>query len=57
MRAKLISEIDLERTLARCDVQMAAMILLTHRAGLRACELAALDWRSLSRAWAFATTT
>ena len=45
MRAKLISEIDLGRTLARCDVQAAAMILLTHRAGLRACELSALDWR------------
>ncbi len=45
MRAKLISEIDLERTLARCDIQAAAMILLTHRAGLRAMEVAALDWR------------
>ena len=45
MRAKVLSESDLSRVLARCDIQAAAMILLTHRAGLRAMEVAALDWR------------
>ena len=45
MRAKILSETDLCRVLARCDIQTTAMILLTHRAGLRAMEVARLDWR------------
>ncbi len=45
MRANILSETDLSRVLDRCNIQEAAMILLSHRAGLRACEIAALDWR------------
>ena len=45
MRAKILTETELERVLAVCDRQSAVMILASHRAGLRACELAALDWR------------
>ena len=50
MRAKILSEADLTAVLARCDTQAKAMILLTHRAGLRACELARLDWRMILNA-------
>lgn len=45
MRAKILDEAEIQRVLASCDAQNAAMILLTHRAGLRACEVAKLDWR------------
>ena len=45
MRAKLVSESDLPAVLAKCDAQAKVMVLLTHRAGLRAMEVAALDWR------------
>ncbi len=47
MRAKILSESDLSRVLAHADAMEAVMILLTHRAGLRAMEVAALDWRML----------
>ncbi len=47
MRAQILDEIDLRLVLARCDIQSAAMILLTHRAGLRAMEVSALDWRMI----------
>lgn len=47
MRAKILSESDIARILARCDIQAKVMILLGHRAGLRACELARLDWRMI----------
>lgn len=47
MRAKILSESDITLVLAQCDLQAAAMILMTHRAGLRACELARLDWRMI----------
>ena len=47
MRAKIVSDTDLSRVLDRCNIQEAAMILLSHRAGLRACEIAALDWRMI----------
>ena len=45
MRAKILSESDITRVLTRCDIQAKAMILLTHRAGLRAMEISRLDWR------------
>ena len=35
MRAKTLSKIELERTLATCDPMQAVMVLLSHRAGLR----------------------
>jgi len=44
MRAKILSEHELSRTLERCDPMMAVALLMSHRAGLRACEIAALDW-------------
>lgn len=45
MRAKILLDTDISRVLARSDAQEAVMVLLTHRAGLRAMEVAALDWR------------
>ena len=45
MRAKILSESDLSVVLATCDAMEAVTVLLTHRAGLRAMEVAALDWR------------
>ncbi len=50
MKAKTLSKIELERTLARCDPMMAVAVLLTHRAGLRAMEVAALDWSMVTDA-------
>lgn len=47
MRAKLVSESDLTAVLTKCDAQAKVMVLLGHRAGLRACEIAALDWRMI----------
>lgn len=45
MRAKILNETEVERTLAICRPQEAVMVLLSHKAGLRAMEIAALDWR------------
>ena len=45
MPANVIHETDLARVLAHTGRQQTAMLLLSHRAGLRACEIAALDWR------------
>lgn len=45
MPANVIHEIDLSRVLAGADRQQSVMLLLSHRGGLRACEIAALDWR------------
>ena len=50
MRAKTLSKIELERALATCDPMQAVMVLLSHRAGLRACEIAALDWSMITTA-------
>ena len=50
MRAKTLSKIELERVLAKCDPMMAVAVLLSHRAGLRACEVAALDWSMITTA-------
>ena len=47
MRAKVFSDTEVESVLAICDFQEKAMVLASFRAGLRACELAALDWQML----------
>lgn len=47
MRAKILTEAEIARTLAHTDAQGKTVILLGHRAGLRAMEIARLDWRSL----------
>lgn len=44
MKAKTLCEIELSRVLAIADMQEAVAVLLSHRAGLRACEIAATDW-------------
>ena len=48
MRAKILSESDVARVLSRCDRQETTTVLLTHRAGLRAMEVARLDWRMVT---------
>ncbi|MDX1400648.1 MAG: site-specific integrase [Kiloniellales bacterium] len=45
MPANTLDSITVERVLAGCDRQEAIMVLLGHEAGLRAMEVAALDWR------------
>jgi len=45
MPANVIHEADLARVLAHANRQQHVMLLLSHRAGLRAMEIAALDWR------------
>ena len=47
MRAKTLNKIELERALAVADPMLATAVLLSHRAGLRAQEIARLDWRML----------
>ncbi len=47
MPANIIHELDLTRVVAGADRQQTAMLLLSHRAGLRAMEIAALDWRHI----------
>ena len=46
MRAKILTEAEIARTLAHTDQQGKVCILLGHRAGLRAMEISCMDWRS-----------
>ena len=50
MKAKILTEAQAQKALAVADPQVRAMLLLGHRAGLRACEVAALDWRMVTDA-------
>lgn len=47
MRAKILTEAEVSRALEHTDHQGKLMILLGHKAGLRAMEIAALDWRAV----------
>ncbi len=50
MRAKILTEAEVARTLEHTDAQGKVCILLGHKAGLRAMEIAALDWRAVTDA-------
>ncbi len=50
MKAKILTEAQLQQALAASDLQVQVMLLLGHRAALRACEVAALDWRMVTDA-------
>lgn len=50
MQAKILSEREIQKALDHADAQSRAMLLLSTRAGLRACEIAALDWRMVTTA-------
>ena len=50
MRAKILTEVEVNRALAHTDQQGRAMILLGHLAGLRVMEIARLDWRMVTNA-------
>lgn len=47
MKAKTLTPDELERVLAACDLEERALILVTHKAALRSCEVSALSWPML----------
>ncbi len=50
MRAKILTEAEVSKALEHTDHQGKVCILLGHKAGLRAMEIARLDWRAVTDA-------
>ncbi|HXQ50985.1 MAG TPA: site-specific integrase [Stellaceae bacterium] len=50
MKAKVLTPAELDQALAGLSLDDRALLLVSHKAALRSCELAALDWSMLTTA-------